>query len=175
MKFLIVLLPLMLSLKATAQKTFVGQYHDAFGSKIELNSDSTFKFTFNFCLTSSWTKGILTINNNTLYLKMVPIYDTLKYTGQHGKLLDSLVLSVDENPGQVTLEETAVVSSGGQNIMPYPDKLFYKNHRLYKIADSGKLIKKKVKGFGYTRKHVPWFVKDTVVSQKRDNLVSYSN
>jgi hypothetical protein len=60
-----------------------GQYHDFFGCKLELKKDLTFKFTWNFDLYSSWTIGKWTFSNDTIYLQVKLILDTLTWTSQN--------------------------------------------------------------------------------------------
>ena len=153
---------LLLSLNLFAQKNIVGRYRDYFGSRIELNADSTFKYTWHFDLSSSWTKGTWSSKNDTIYFHMIPTYDTVSYKSNNGTSADKLILSVDETAERMTPEQYAGMglSSGGQNIHPCPDKLFFKKQKLFAIKD-GKLVKKKVKGFWTKKKWRPWFFKVT--------------
>ena len=88
---------------------------------------------------------------------MIPILDTLKYVDANGISRDSLRLSLDENAGQVTLEETQRLYSGGQERHPCPKKLYFKHNRLYGITPDGKLVTQKL-SWG-NKKFAPWFVK----------------
>jgi hypothetical protein len=161
MKFLISALLIFLSLNLFAQNTLTGRYRDYFGSRIEINADSAFKYTWKFDLSGSWTKGTWTFKNDTVYFQMIPTYDTTSYRNNDGTSADKLILSVDETPQRLTPEkyEGMGLSSGGQNIQGYPDKLFYKKGKLYKIYN-GRLVTKKQKGFwGTKKKWNPWYVK----------------
>jgi hypothetical protein len=91
---------------------------------------------------------------------MIPTYDTISYKNNGGTSTNKLVLSVDETPERLTPEQllSRGLSSGGQNLQNYPDKLFFKSQRLYNIKN-GKLIKKKIKGFWTKKKWRPWFFK----------------
>ena len=51
-----------------------------------------------------------------------------------------------------------VLISGGQNRMPYPNKLFFKKNRLYEIKE-GHLIVKKQKEFWTGKMWDPWYFK----------------
>jgi hypothetical protein len=95
---------------------------------------------------------------------MIPTYDTISYNNSNGSSADKLILSVDETPERLTPEQYAVIglSSGGQNIQGYPDKLFLKKGRLYKVY-KGRLNVKKQKGFwGTNKKWNPWYFKSDV-------------
>jgi hypothetical protein len=146
-----------------AQKKFIGNYYDYFGSRIEIYSDSTYNYSFRFDLGSSWTMGKWKANKDTLYFTMIPIYDTLVYKDSSRTILtDSLILSTDRNPEKITsLENIAgYLSSGGQNRHPSPDKLFYKRNKLFLIVN-GKLSRDKIKGFWTQKKYVPCYIKET--------------
>jgi hypothetical protein len=151
---------LILPFSLFAQDKIVGHYRDYFGSRILLNVDGTFKYTWNFDLIASWTKGTWKLESDTVFFKMVPTYDTLSQTNSIGNLSDTLILSTDEVPERLTQTEfvAMVLSGGGQNRMNYPDKLVFKKGRLYKIQN-GKLVTKKQKGSWTNKKWNPWFFK----------------
>lgn len=161
MKILITTALLFLSLDLFAQTSIFGLYRDHFGSRIELNADSTFKYSWRFDLSYSWTKGKWSLKDDTLYFQMIPTYDTISSKNSDGSSADKLILSVDETPERLTLKQYAGIglSSGGQNIQGYPDKLFLKKDRLYKVY-KGRLIIKKRKGFwGTNKRWNPWYFK----------------
>jgi hypothetical protein len=156
MKILTTIFLLTLSFSLFAQDKIVGRYRDYFGSRIQINADSTFKYTWHFDLSASWTKGTWSLKNDTIYFHMIPTYDTISYKNNGGTSTDKLVLSVDETPERLTPEQllSRGLSSGGQNLQNYPDKLFFKSQRLYNIKN-GKLVKKKIKGFWTKKKWRP--------------------
>jgi hypothetical protein len=157
MKILTIILFCFLAVKTEAQKKFFGRYHDFFASTIALNSDSTFKYEFHFDLESSWAKGTWTTNKDTIYFHVVPVFDTLKYLDANGIYRESLRLSRDENAGQISIEETQLLYSGGQERHPCPKKLYFKHSKLYYITPEGKLVTQK---FSWGNKRLaPWFVK----------------
>jgi hypothetical protein len=160
MRISTITLLLTLPLGLFAQDKLVGRYRDYFGSRILLNSDCSFKYTWNFDMAASWTKGTWKLEGDTVFFNMVPTYDTLSYINSNNMTVDSLILSTDETPERFTNEQFAamLLSSGGQNRMNYPDKLLFKKGRLYKIQD-GKLVAKKQKGFWTNKKWDPWFFK----------------
>jgi hypothetical protein len=110
---------------------------------------------------STWTKGTWTAYKDTIYFKMVPVYDTIRHTGSNGQTLDSLQLSDDEMPELLNPQPTGYFSGQGQNREPYPEKLFFRKDRLYNI-DSGKLIRKKVRSLRRGKKYAPWYLKEGV-------------
>jgi len=172
MKLFAILLSLAFSQTIFAQGKLEGRYRDYFGSRIELNSNNTFRYRHNFDMMSSWTKGIWTLKGDTVYFRMIPTYDTLGILNETGILFDSLIFSIDETPervmqtppppgspqlsgGQITF---APLYTGGQNRLSYPDKLLFRKGRLYKIED-GKLITRKQRGFWTDKKWDPWYFK----------------
>lgn len=157
MKAPTILLCCLLLLKTKAQNKYIGQYHDFFARSIVINSDSTFKYEFHFDLESSWTKGTWITNRDTIYLQVIPIFDTLKYVDVNGISHDSLRLSLDQNAGQVTLEETQLLYSYGQERHPCPKKLYFKHNKLYSIMADGKLVTRKF-SWG-NKKFAPWYVR----------------
>lgn len=159
MRILTTILFLTLSSNLFAQDKIIGHYRDYFGSRLQLNSDSTFKYTWNFDLSASWTKGTWIVENDTVYLQMTPIYDTISKTN-NGSAVDQLVLSDDEASERLTQQQFIGqgLLSGGQNKTPYPEKLFYKKGRLYGIKD-GRFVKKKHRGIWTKKKYPPWFFK----------------
>jgi hypothetical protein len=160
MRILTITLLLTLPFNLLAQDKIVGRYRDYFGSRILLNAEGTFKYTWNFDMAASWTKGIWKLEGDTVFFNMVPTYDTLSQTNSIGNHSDTLILSTDEVPERFTQTEFAamLLSSGGQNRMNYPEKLLFKKGRLYKIQE-GKLVTKKQKGFWTSKKRDPWFFK----------------
>ena len=109
-------------------------------------------------MSSSWTKGIWTLQNDTVFFYMVPTYDTLSQVNSNNLTLDTLILSDDEISERITTVQNAgiALSSGGQNRMTYPDKLLVKKGRLYKIQN-GSVVVKKQKGFWTSKKWHPWY------------------
>ena len=151
--------------KLDAQSKFVGHYHDYFGSAIDIYSDSTFKYSWRFDMQGSWTTGSWRTNNDTIYFSMIPIYDTLAYVTMNTQNSDSLILSVDETPRRITMQEANILYSGGQNKVPYPPILFYQKSRMYRIDNQKRLDKKWEKGFWTGKrgkKLPPWFIKDSL-------------
>ena len=155
---------LIASLYCTAQNIKVGEYSNYFGSSLKLNSNFTFNYTWHFDLESSWTNGTWSISKDTIYLKTILVFDTLRFLNDQGyPLKDSLILS-DNSNGQFKIVGSKTkafmfseLSSGGQNRRTSPDKLFYKNKRLYGIDKNGKLIKKKNKDFWTNKYYNPWY------------------
>jgi hypothetical protein len=160
MKILTFAFLLSLPIALFAQDKIVGRYRDYFGSRLQLNADNTFKYTWHFDMVGSWTNGTWALKGDTVYFYMVPTYDTLKFATVSNMTVDSLILSTDEIPERFTQEQYAamLLSSGGQNRMDYPDKLLFRKGKLYKIQN-GRLIVKKQKGIGSSKKWDPWYFK----------------
>ena len=144
----------------TAQKNYTGYYKNYFGNSIELKNESTFKFTWKFDCSGSWTIGSWAVKNDTIYFTAKPIYDTLKQFNQEtNSQIDTLVLSLDEKSNRITSVEFAIneITSGGQNKYQMPSSLFFRNERLYEIGNYGRLIKKKRKEFWSNKKYNSWY------------------
>ena len=88
MKILIAIFFLTLSFKLIAQDKIVGHYRNHFGRTIQLNADSTFEYTWHFDMEGSWTKGKWSINNETIYFHMIPVYDRVGYKNNDGTSID---------------------------------------------------------------------------------------
>lgn len=156
--FLIILL-FANSLTSLAQVT--GNYYNSFGSRITLNVDSTFNYQWNFDLVSSWNIGKWQIKNDTVYLKQVIVYDTLKIKDKNDILRDSLVLSLDQKSEAITSTDYVAYKlvSGGQGKHGVPTRLFYRKDKLFELTKESKPLKKKVKGFMTSKKVVSWYRK----------------
>ena len=109
-------------------------------------------------MSASWTKGIWNVQNDTIFFKMIPIYDTLRKENSKGFVVDTLILSDDEIPERVILIRSAIFqhSLGGQNRMAYPEELLFKKGRLYKIKN-GSLVLNKSKGYSTRKKFNQWY------------------
>ena len=163
MKQLFLLALILLKVPVIAQSKsnkLIGSYSDYFGNQIKFNTDSTFSYSWHFDLASSWSEGTWRLQNDTLYLKIVPIYDTIKQKRPDGKIVDSLVLSDDKKAEVIsTVNTLGAISAGGQNRNPCPDKLLFRKEKLFTIDKKGKPIKKKIRGFLTTKKWEPWYFK----------------
>ena len=143
-----------------AQDKFFVKYIDYFGCSIELKSDSTFKFTWRFDTSGSWTIGSWINKNDTICFTAKPVYDTLMEFDQNtNKQIEKLVLSSDEKSNKIPSGKLLInsICSGGQNRYPMPSKLFFRKERLYNIDNYGRLKKKKIKGFWSNKKYDPWY------------------
>jgi hypothetical protein len=151
MKLVIVLLFLFTTFIVSGQNHYIGEWNDYWGNSIEIKADSTFKFKWRFDLILDWTNGTWTINNDTMYFKFVPVYDTLKYSNSY-----ALELSDDEIPSVSLTSHIAEYTVGGQDTSKMPKKLFYRDDKLFTIKTNGKLIKRKDKGW-YGKWHL-WYI-----------------
>ncbi|MFI5161898.1 MAG: hypothetical protein ACHQHN_11510 [Sphingobacteriales bacterium] len=163
MKYLLFLIGLLVSCAAHAQSNntkLIGKYQDYFGNEIVINSDSTFRYAWHFDLFSSWSNGKWSIKNDTIYFRTILVYDTVSYTNANGKIADRFIIANNEIPKRVypSITDNSFLS-WGQNHKPCPDKLFYKDDKLYGIKKSGKLIRKKVRTFWDNKKSYPMYFK----------------
>lgn len=165
MKIFYSLLFIVLTQQSNAQTQVFGEYHNFFGYHLKLNSDFTFNYSFSFDLMSSWTNGVWTIKNDTIFLTAHLVLDTFRtQKDEMGNFKDSLILSSDSKPEIVGISEVLsnALSSGGQNRQLIPPKLFYRKNRLYEITSEGKLKKKKIKGWT-NKMRVPWYIRNETI------------
>ena len=164
MRIFFLLFTFQISIFCFGQNNLVGIYSDFFGEKIELLSDSTFKHTYRFDLSSSWTKGKWRTIKDTLYLESILILDTLQIRNSENQFVkDSLVLSVDDISNRINNEEFAVslISGGGQNRVKPPIKLFLRNRKLFRLTEDGTIDKRKLKNFWTQKKYKTYYIKES--------------
>jgi hypothetical protein len=107
---------------------------------------------------SNWSQGTFTVIHDTVYLTMIPIFDTIQVS-KSGHAVDSLILAEDLLPRRTVPPDPRMLSAGGQNLEDCPKVLVYHHNRLYEIDVKGKLIRKKQKGFSSNLKFEPWYIK----------------
>lgn len=135
-------------------QSLVGRYGDHFGQTLILKQDSSFEFIWHLDLEASWSKGTWKLHNDTVLLTTVLLYDTLRTVALTGEKYDSLVVSKDQNAEVLTTLNPGYITTGWQNRVPAPNKLYFKRDRLYHVNESGILDKKKRQEF-WTKKMYP--------------------
>ncbi len=142
------------------QKKLSGKYSNHFGEKIELKSDSTFIYNWNLDLASSWSNGKWKVENNTIFLNVIPIMDTLKIVNDN-RYSDSLILSSDQKANLIKKEETFInaLAGGGQNRQKPPKKLYIRNGKLFRLTDKNEIDNKKHKQLSTDKKFKTFFYK----------------
>jgi hypothetical protein len=158
MKVFLVVATLCSYVSGEAQPTLFGHYRSFFGRSIRLHLDHSFLYEWHFDLMSSWSQGTFTVIHDTVYLTMIPVFDTIQVS-KSGQPADSLILAEDLQPKRTVPPDPTMLSSGGQNREDCPKVLVYQHNRLYEIDVKGKLIRKKQKGFSSNRKFEPWYIK----------------
>ena len=151
LKYLVISI-FILPLNTSGQNNYLGEWYDYWGSSFNIKSDSTFKFTWRFDLIENWSKGVWVIKNDTIYFRIVPVYDTIKYSSGY-----SLVLATDEEPRVIIPKIIVEMSSRTQDSSEMPVKLYYHKDRLYTVDKNGKPVKKKVKA--WNGRWPPWYVR----------------
>jgi hypothetical protein len=158
------ILILLISNLTFGQDKYVGIYNDRFSESLELKSDSTFVHNYRFDLSSSWTTGKWKVSNDTIYFKSELVSDSLQIRDSNGnKIKDSLVLSADHKINRIELNEFMMssLSSGGQNRVKPPNKLYWKRKKLYRINENETLDLRKLKAFWTDKKYKTYFRKET--------------
>jgi hypothetical protein len=74
---------------------------------------------------------------------------------------DSLIISLDEKPERIKSLNTDGLSSGGQDRIHCPNKLFYRRGKLFEITDNGKLFRKREKETFSQKKFRPMYFKES--------------
>ena len=127
MKLTEIILILLISKLTFGQNKYAGIYNNRFSESIELNSDSTFIHKWGFDLASSWTIGKWNVKNDTIYLKVELVKDTLQIRDSENNVVrDSLVISSDQKIDRIEQNEFIIssLSSGGQNRYKPPTKIY---------------------------------------------------
>ncbi|MFC5272018.1 hypothetical protein [Adhaeribacter terreus] len=157
MKLFLVIVFSMITFGMQAQDKIVGDYYNYFGSELKLKPDSTFEYKWRLEQSSSWTKGTWKAKSDTIFLKMVPVYDTVWVSATAVRLY----LSLNERGEKVAEKEQSLRPgiTEGQNQHPIPEKLYLQGTRLYGIERNGSLQKTKVQGYRTERKFDPWYMR----------------
>jgi hypothetical protein len=138
-------------------QVLTAKYRDYHGHRLQLNSDSTFRFDWRFDLIHSWATGKWSTSGRTINFQFKNVVDTLSRANKP----DSLVLSLDEKSNRINDQEflSTLLVSGGQQSEQFPNKLFKKGKRLFIIDKEGRLDRKRHRGiwpqkrwpFGYKK------------------------
>ncbi|RYX87187.1 hypothetical protein EON73_01920 [bacterium] len=160
MKISIIAFLLALSFNLFGQSKVVGHYRNHFFSQIQLNADSTFEYNWHLDLHGSWTKGTWSSKGDTIYFHIVPMYDTLSITKKNGMTADTLILSKYSKPRRLTPQILAEfsVTSIEQNQMVIPDKMVFKENKLYE-SKNGNLVTEKRIIIKRGSESDPWYFK----------------
>ncbi len=154
-------IPIVILLLCLSQDNYPrGTYNDHFGESIEFLPNNEFKFYYQFDLAASWSNGQWQVSNDTIYLKCVPILDTLELRDANNKFIkDTLVLSIDPKVDRISTDEYVItsLSAYGQNKISPPAKLLFKNKKLYRIGENGKIETKRRKQFLTGKKKKTYF------------------
>ena len=123
---------------ASCQRSVTGKYYHNFGHTLLLKNDSTYEFKTGFDLSSSWSHGAWSFKKDTIFLINKPIFDTLRVSQDK----DTLVLSA--NPISERIDSLSYIatllSGGGQNRTPHPQKLLLKKKKLLIIDQNGQVV-----------------------------------
>lgn len=163
MKYALVILLSLFNTIPLSNGHISGCYHNYFGERIELKNDSTFRHSWRFDLASSWSQGNWSELKDTIYLEIKFVYDTVAIVDSvKMQSRDSLVLSMDTIANRISLEQWAIstIAGGGQYRFPPPERLFYRNNKLYLVKEDGTLDRKKRKQFWSQKMKKPYFLKD---------------
>jgi hypothetical protein len=136
-----------------------GKYAAYYGHSLHLREDSTFLYEWQFDLASSWSAGKWRVEKAIVYLNIKPVLDTLARDGQP----DSLVLSADEKPNKIHVQEFVggLISGGGQGrtIERIPDRLAIRGKRLHPMNKAGKIERRRESGIWNNRKQPIYYFK----------------
>ncbi len=168
MKILVVVILLSIPFGVCAQTKLAKRHQDDFGHYLTIHSDSTFDYIWARHMSSTWIKGKWNFKDDTLYLRVVPIYDTVRFVMSSNSIIDSLILSNDSISKRFTEYEFLNKQEayyGYQDPYLCPEKLFLKKERLY-IVSKGRLVRKKQRSLRNRKKFRPWFVPTESIASK---------
>ncbi len=162
MKILSFIFFLFILFSSDSEDKFTGEYKNYFGSKIIINSDSSYNYTWRFGLTYSWINGKWTKIGDTILLAPVLIYDSLSYYDTlRNENIDTLVLSRDKHSTSISIEKHNgdFAISDCQNCYGSPRRLLYRNNRLYDINRDGSISDKEKTGLISNEKFPTYYFK----------------
>jgi hypothetical protein len=145
-----------LPLYSSGQETIIGFFRGSFGHHLKINKDSSFHFRWLFDTQESWSQGVWTKVGDTIYLTVIPKYDTLKKFTQSGIAVDTLVLATYSRP--MTAIEVALSNNATQNREMPPAALFYRKGRLY-LVENSQIDRSKRKGFWTDKRFPTWYIR----------------
>jgi len=130
MRIFFLLFTFQISIFCFGQNNVVGIYSDFFGEKIELLSDSTFKHTYRFDLSSSWTKGKWRTIKDTLYLVAYNLSNK-SFQSSEGVLFSldkGVITGIEEVIGSDGLGKQVEIESESQEALIPQDYILYQNY-----------------------------------------------
>ncbi len=130
------------------QENHSGRYEGGFGGAILLRSDSTFLYEWRFDLMYSWNRGTWRSMNDTVWLDVVPVYDTLTLNTYGAAPRDSFYLSRDSIAERFNQPEPNLGHTSSQGTHPFPVDLIYENDHLYPMTPNKTPDKKSTYKFG---------------------------
>jgi len=119
------------------QEKIIEVYKNAFGETIRLENDSIFFHSFEIGGISNTMVGKWKILNDTLYLKTVLDLN---------KLRESHSSNINKKKKEALIPDSKQISEQPENISKKngtPEKLFFKDGKLYLIMENGKIDKGK--------------------------------
>lgn len=165
-----IILLLLIQIQLTGQIDYTGTYEQKnYGKTVVMKNDSTFKFSERKHMQYKWAIGKWDTVGDTIFLKFIPIFDTLKtYNDQNRLIQKNLILSRDHESnliiqkltlsqndypdwikysiavqGEIDSMRNYNLSKLFQNSINFPRKLFLTEKGLYEIDKEGDLIKRK--------------------------------
>jgi hypothetical protein len=152
-KLTILIFLVLITTYSFGQKKITGIYENHFGETIELESGYTFFYSNKFDLNSGWTAGKWKVSNDTIYFEISIDIDALRKAHSSSsiyKTKDTLVISLEQKLKQKENLEKKFRT---------PEKLFFKNNKLYLIMPNGKIDNRKVKLKATRKKYKKNFTK----------------
>jgi len=144
MKNVFTILFLLFLIQTNSQSQFVGKYKDYWEHELKLNSDSSFIYSLDVCKRFGWTIGTWSVKNDTIHLKQITLYDTIRFRNCDKKVrIDSLVVSRNLKSKIILCPDSIDNTYTGvtQIIANFKTKFYKKRDRLYLIDEKGQLIK----------------------------------
>lgn len=164
---LICMLVLFASWREIPVRNLPGRYTGGFAGDIRLYSDSTFLYQWRFDLMYSWSRGTWTATKDTVWLNILPVYDTLTLNVHNGgPVKDSLLLSNDTLAERITGLVLYAGNTSAQGSHLPPPRLICLKDRLYLPDAKGKPDKKAHYKFG-NRKYPAYYQREGSIAGKQ--------
>jgi hypothetical protein len=149
---------MLLTISGYTQNKISGKYN-YYAYTLDLYDDSTFHITYKFDLVIDIGHGKYIINNDTLIMKYVKLFDTIYYYDSIKEIYKSnerdsiiqinnpkrklLLIQNDKSDIQSkNIDYEEICCSIGCGLRDFPKKLYYKSSNLFFIDSNGKLIKR---------------------------------
>lgn len=129
--------------EASIPALVTGTYMNNFGSKININADSTFNYSWRGHMAYRWAAGTWTTNRDTIYFQPFAYVDTIGKYDVRDLAYDSLFLAEGDTMQRFDSKVPNGYGGGWQSPEMVPYKLWISKDRLYLVLPDGEIDKVK--------------------------------